>query len=271
MKGDATMNRYENRFDLGECGNISYTRNLGFNNVKTHFHSQLELHCVTEGEVCFTVDGRELRCQRGFIFVFPYQLHSNLESRGTKHISLIASPYSCGFLTNRLLEQRPLEPFVDYDSSDSELELLMSYCHSLYLDSKRNDGLLEAATICAVGEALRHMELIPVGDTRRLDTLSRVISYCMANLTGDLSLGAVADALNFNKCHISKVFSSKLNMHFTDFVNDQRIYRVCEELRSTQKPITQIALEYGFENQSTFNRLFMKMCGCSPREFRRRS
>ncbi len=264
------MKRYENRFDLGEWGKISFSKNRGFNNIKTHFHSQLELHCIIDGKVSFTVDGHEIDCGKGFLFIFPYQLHSNLKNLEVKHISLIASPYSCGFSSNRLLEFRPTEPFIPIERAGESLELLMSYGERLCsMHEKSNEVLLEAATACVVGEALRHMELIPVGDVGQLDTVSRVIAYCMANLTGDLSLDAVASALNFNKCYISKVFSSKLNMRFTDFVNDQRIYRCCEELRSTQKPITRIALENGFANQSTFNRIFIKMCGCSPREFRR--
>ena len=58
-------------------------------------------------------------------------------------------------------------------------------------------------------------------------------------------------------------------MSFVDFISSQRVFNACQALTGSSKPITEIAYECGFRNQSTFNRVFREQTGVTPREFRR--
>jgi AraC-like DNA-binding protein len=57
---------------------------------------------------------------------------------------------------------------------------------------------------------------------------------------------------------------------FTEYINDIRCGETCLLLRSTDKPVSMIATECGFETLSHFNRQFRQRFGVSPREFRSR-
>ena len=260
---------YEERFDLNLFGRISMARHRGFGDCRTHFHRQVELQYIRSGAVSFTVDGQEYSCSGGLLMIFPYQLHSNLGCRDVDHISAIISPDSCGVFSNELLNYRPAAQFIPEEKLGGNFGMLFSYCASLYFEDRDNKSLLDAAMTCAVGEILRHIELIPVGAATKQNAVKRVIDYCMANLSSELTLESVASAVFLNKYYVSKIFSGKLGMSFSDFISDQRICRCCEKLLSTSEPITEIAFANGFRNQSTFNRVFFERIGCTPSEFRR--
>ena len=261
---------YEERFDLNLFGRISMARHRGFGDCRTHFHRQVELQYIRSGAVSFTVDGQEYSCSGGLLMIFPYQLHSNLGCRDVDHISAIISPDSCGVFSNELLNYRPAAQFIPEEKLGENFGMLFSYCASLFFEDRDNKSLLDAAMTCAIGEILRHVELIPVGAATKQNAVMRVIDYCMANLSSELTLESVASSVFLNKYYVSKIFSGKLGMSFSDFISNQRICRCCEKLLSTSEPITEIAFANGFKNQSTFNRVFFERIGCTPSEFRRR-
>ena len=57
-------------------------------------------------------------------------------------------------------------------------------------------------------------------------------------------------------------------MGFSDYVGSLRVRQAQGLLRATDRKIAQIALDCGFENQRTFNRTFLKVCGTTPRAYR---
>lgn len=58
---------------------------------------------------------------------------------------------------------------------------------------------------------------------------------------------------------------------FSEFLNRLRIEEACRELAVSERKIVEIAIEAGFSQLSFFNRLFQRVLGCSPREYRRRA
>ena len=58
---------------------------------------------------------------------------------------------------------------------------------------------------------------------------------------------------------------------FTDFVNRVRINRACQLLMETDRYVTDICYEVGFNNVANFNRRFLEIKGMTPTEFRRQA
>lgn len=55
-----------------------------------------------------------------------------------------------------------------------------------------------------------------------------------------------------------------------EYINMVRIHAACEYLKKTDKPVAEIALDCGFNTNSTFNRNFKQVMGISPMEWRKR-
>lgn len=84
----------------------------------------------------------------------------------------------------------------------------------------------------------------------------------------DFKILEVANLANMNSTSFSKFFKSHSGKHFTDYLTDIRIGHVTRLLVDSEKPISEICYECGFNNLSNFNRIFLKKKKCSPKKFR---
>lgn len=172
-----------------------------------------------------------------------------------------------------MIDYRPLSPAVPLVALPEHFDSLIRYANDLYFDESHpnREQLLHDAMSLIIGETLSAMTLVPRSEdmgSQSIPAIARVINYCITHISDDLSLAAVANALYLNKYYISKLFPAKLGMTFADFITNQRIYCACERLTSGSEPITGIAYECGFRNQSNFNRVFRAHTGMTPREYR---
>jgi len=83
-----------------------------------------------------------------------------------------------------------------------------------------------------------------------------------------LSREEVAETVGLTPSYFGKVFSKETGMSFTDYLASVRIEKAKELLATTQKNISEIALEVGFASQSYFGYLFRKKEKKSPKEYR---
>ena len=92
----------------------------------------------------------------------------------------------------------------------------------------------------------------------------------MDNFRSDITLESTAKALGYSKYYISHMVAELYDCNFRALVNNYRISAAQEALMDKGKDIWQIAYTCGFQNQSTFNRAFVKLCGITPTEYRRK-
>lgn len=88
----------------------------------------------------------------------------------------------------------------------------------------------------------------------------------------DLSLDLLASKTGFNKYYLSVVLNRCTQKNFNTYINE---FRVKESIRMFSDPnhinmkIEQIAFESGFKDRKNFHRVFKRMTGLSPSEFRK--
>ena len=70
--------------------------------------------------------------------------------------------------------------------------------------------------------------------------------------------------------HVARVTRAALNLTPSDYVNRLRIDRAAFQLRMTSRPVTEIAMDVGYENLSHFFHVFRRLHGMSPRSYRER-
>lgn len=72
-----------------------------------------------------------------------------------------------------------------------------------------------------------------------------------------------------NKYHLSHVFSEKMGQSFPAYLSRIRISCACSALAETDRSVTQIAEECGFESQRSFFRVFQQQLGTTPLQYRK--
>ena len=83
-----------------------------------------------------------------------------------------------------------------------------------------------------------------------------------------LSLAAVAQASGASVFHFCKVFKKATGLTFTDYVGRMRLEDAKTQLLNPSRRISEIAYDVGFQSLTQFNRMFKRVFGQSPTEFR---
>jgi AraC-like DNA-binding protein/ligand-binding sensor protein len=83
-----------------------------------------------------------------------------------------------------------------------------------------------------------------------------------------LSLAAVAQAAGASVFHFCKVFKKSTGLKFTDYVARVRLEDARTQLLNPNRRISEIAYDVGFQSLTQFNRMFKRVFGQSPTEFR---
>ena len=87
----------------------------------------------------------------------------------------------------------------------------------------------------------------------------------------DLQMNDVARRFNLSPGHFSAVFSQEIGDTFRDYINNLRLNRAKELLRTTHIKCAEVAYQSGYNDAHYFSTFFKKKTGFTPQEFRERS
>jgi YesN/AraC family two-component response regulator len=89
------------------------------------------------------------------------------------------------------------------------------------------------------------------------------------NLEYGVGAEQLAEMFHYNKKYLGRLFKKQTGLFLTDYVNERRIERAKDLLNKGEYSITQVSLKVGIDNVPYFNRLFKKMVGITPSEYRK--
>lgn len=92
--------------------------------------------------------------------------------------------------------------------------------------------------------------------------------YIARHYMEPIKLEQVAQAVNLSKYYFSRFFKRKKGMSFTEYVTQVRVDCAKELLASTQLSVKEIAYQSGFRDPNYFSKLFKRITGVNPSEFR---
>lgn len=87
----------------------------------------------------------------------------------------------------------------------------------------------------------------------------------------ELSLTKVAKAVNISANYLSEKFKEVTGVNFVDYVARTRFEKARDLLQDADLRVSEIVFAVGFQSLSQFNRVFKKLSGKSPTEYRGRS
>lgn len=101
-------------------------------------------------------------------------------------------------------------------------------------------------------------------ESRRVNS---VINYILTHYQEDIKLETIAEIAHYSKAAFCKFFKKRTRKTFCEFLNEVRISQACKQLKKTDKNISQIGYECGYNNISHFNRQFKKFTRLTPKEY----
>jgi AraC-like DNA-binding protein len=108
-------------------------------------------------------------------------------------------------------------------------------------------------------------------DDAGTDQVNALVNRITRDFAQPLAAGELAAELGMSESRFSRFFRRATGNTFTDFVNRIRVNRAGQLLMETDRQVTHICYEVGFNNIANFNRRFLEIKGVTPSEFRRQA
>ncbi len=238
-----------------------------------HYHSFYEIFCLLSGKCRFLLRDQVYELEKGdLVLIAPGELHHSLYYPGIScemidilfkkeflYQDIIGVPHSfMGCIPSLYLEEY--------------LELLSHMLsESAGLDEYSQDFTtcyLQQLLLFLARHSVMHQQEPELVNVRDAD-IQQATRYIYQNFRKPLTLQDVAAVASLSPTYFSKKFKQVTGMGFKEYLNFVRLKHAQTALLTTNNTITDIALEYGFNDSNYFKDLFKKVYGRSPREYRK--
>jgi two-component system response regulator YesN len=119
-----------------------------------------------------------------------------------------------------------------------------------------------------------HEFVVQVGEKVRQKSIystdiSNAIKYIHQHFTDNVTLNDVANNINMSPSYFSNLFKKETNVNFVEYLNTFRVEKAKRMLQNTDLKAYEIAEKVGFSENTYFCKVFKKITGMSPNEFRK--
>lgn len=98
--------------------------------------------------------------------------------------------------------------------------------------------------------------------------LNEAVAYIEENLAGEISFDQAARIACCSTFHFQRMFSYIADVPLSEYIRRRRLTLAAFDLQSTGEKVIDIALKYGYDSPTSFNRAFHNVHGVSPTEAR---
>ena len=246
-----------------------------------HFHEDIEIMTIKEGQVAYFVNGKELLLRKGdTIVVNSNQIHYNTTVNGevAKYVICVLHP---SILTNSVaVEMQAIRPIIDNqdlpylrfryinERTDSIRDLVLG------LPDIRHDPFAVTKQFYQIWDIIRK-QAETLGATEdvvsdpRMQSFKSMMHFIANNYNKQITLGDIAASGNISKSLCNTLFHQYVGESPINYLMHLRCRKVAEFLRAGKIPMTESAALTGFGGVSYMSETFRKFFEKSPREYRK--
>lgn len=268
--------------------------------IAEHGHEFVELVYVVRGCAVHQFQGSDYAVHAGDVFIInPGEVHAYLVEPGNQ-LEIINVLFMPSLISDALLSDLEITGSMDYFYVHPFLK------HDVRFNRRLNLQGQDAAAVLALLESMirevgvRHpghktiirlqmVELLvllsryyslmqrqtrPHPSPRQLErelAARRIYGYLERNCEKKLTLESLSGLFNVSSRQLNRLMHEEYGKSVFDALHEIRIERAKHLLLETDEKVISVATMVGYEDQSFFNRLFVRHVGCSPSQYRQES
>ena len=251
--------------------------------IPVHWHDEFEIIYVRSGFLTVSISGESYIGKTGEAFVVsPGNLHLMGSQSGTVDYYTFLFPLKyISFRTDDMLDEKLLEPLnsghlmICPRVKDTAKEL----CEQLIeiYEAKKDESESKITTQVRTKIILLQFILemwkkgfVIENDTSGRNTVEKeMVSYIQQNFTGKISLREFGEQFHLSEKYISRYFKEHFHITLSQYVTYLRLEHAKQLLQDTDIPVTDVAMQSGYQNVSYFIRSFQKAYAVSPLKYRK--
>lgn len=235
--------------------------------IKPAMRETYVIFLVTAGKGIFVIDGVKYPVKRGnSVMLFPFSSikiaaypnnifeYKWVEIKGFEIAVMISRT---NFSKNRpVAPELPVDNFFQYfDVGDSSTETVYSACRT-------NGKVLILLSY--------YLQYYPSQKSTETNYVMQARDYIDRNFREvDCTVKSVAEKIQIDRTYLYRLFKEETGMSVIEYINWCRIRRACTMLSNTLAQIKDVALSVGFSDQLYFSKVFKKINGITPTEYRK--
>jgi AraC-type DNA-binding domain-containing proteins len=276
---------YMNRFE-------EYTKE----NYTYHSHDFVEICYVCSGNGYHIVDGREYKVIKGDLFIIncdvSHTFYKTSPNESLITFNIVFKPcFFDGILINfndfnsLTLSYLFKDVFRDDNhlkedlrlavTEQKDMDLLMENMYKeYYLELDGYMNIIRAYMVELVVKIMRYFKTRSVSDesvSRNPIVITLIIDYLNENYSRKVSLNEIALNSFLSKNYLCKFFKKATGTTLHEYIQQIRVNEACTLLDTSSKTVVDIALEVGFSDYKSFNSVFKRQRGMTPKEYRKLS
>ena len=245
-------------------------------NLYTHYHSELEVILIKSGSGMAYVDDKSYAVGEGdILFINSQQLHGIMASdmNNAEFIAVVFAPEFFGQLD--AVANKYVMPVIKksvYIPTFIEKDFQLYDC-ILELAEKKGSELEELKIKRLM---FKIWELLIIKSERctactyetGIEEIKTAIDYMKSNYVQKIKLSKLAQLTNMSRVYFCKKFTQLAGITPIEYLIRIRIENSCHMLKNTNMEIGTIAMECGFSSFSYYSKIFKRIMGCTPKEYR---
>lgn len=250
-----------------------------------HWHPEIEITYVQKGTMCYKVNHMVYHLKEGdIVFNNSGVLHSGT-MENQKDCAYIPVTFDSrliyGFFQSTVnskyvdpVIQDSMLPAICINQSEPWHKPFREYLLRIIdLDEKKPDFYELDITICLQSMwrlLLEHITYEPQAsreNSLEYDRIKKILSYIEENYQNKITLNDIAGHIHLCESECTRLFKRHMNTTLFAFLQEYRIERSLEFLQDDQ-PVSAVADKAGFSDPNYYSKVFAKIKGCSPREYR---
>ncbi len=245
-----------------------------------HFHQDIELLYILEGEVEAIVENREsylraddilvLNANRkhsfrtlGNVLMLRLMISSQLASKASRTGEAVFSCDSSVADNDRCRELRKiLRGMLRHYAENRDYTKSFGYLSDCYAVLEHlTANFMMSSSDAGFGEDEEHYE----------ERLRQINHYINTGYDRQISMKELSEKLFLSNGYLSRFFKKNYGMSFAAYLTNVRVNHAADDLIYTDEAVTRIAYNNGFASAALFNRVFKNSTGFTPTEFRKRN
>ncbi len=242
-------------------------------------HNEIEINYSSESTITYLFQYNKITIpSKKFAIFWGMVPHQIINFEGTKPYYVCTIPFS------RFLEWKLPDSFVERilkgevlfeiseNSSSFDEFLLNNWFEDLNINNTSEVALLEMRSRLhrmAVSNLSKKENLHSPIHPNEISLVERIVIYIGQNYQHPIKVVEIGEAVGLHPDYANAIFKKAFGSTLRDYITEERVSNAKRILVATNKSITEIAFECGYNSISRFNAAFLKMNGCTPREFRK--
>lgn len=238
-----------------------------FRNVEhswpTHFHSNLELFIVRRGKYEVIKNGESFIVGDDSIFIVDhYDLHSYEKKSRTDDdcVVMIPSAISKGFDAekgNKIIKTTVIRDAQLVDDILNAVDKIKIMPGGECAD---NDYFVKSTINYALALLFKKLEFAePINNPQsEPDYIRRMLIYISEHFREDITANSLASQIGYSREYISRMFNKYMKESIPSYINKTRIRYIEEQKKISDKSLTQIVMDAGFNHTSSYYRFINK-------------